>query len=124
MIVSFTAKADAKVYEALSSARKSVHLEIDELIRGSNTNLPDVELIFCPLAFPKEELHNWREKIRRNKAENWISFEKWIAFEPFLPPGRGARATYAAWVKATMLDAEKKYPELSPARQLFDRLTA
>jgi hypothetical protein len=123
MIISRTAKVAAKVHKALSAAQKSVHLEIDELLRTYNEPLPELELIFCPLVFPEIDLDNWKEKTRRSKTENWISFEKWIDFEPFLPPANDARATYARWVKATVSEAKSKYSELEAVSRLLDRLT-
>lgn len=123
MIVSYTAKSDARVYEVLAAVRQSVHHEIDDLIKSCNEELPDVELIFCPVVFPEAELNNWPEKVRRSRVEKWISFEKWLPFEKFLPPGRWARTAYVHWIKTTMIEAEQKYPDLSAARRLFDRLT-
>ena len=123
MKVSCTSKCDARFYKAFSNARRSVHLEIDELIRGTNEPLPDIELIFCPLLFTEAERHNWRDKTRRHKTENWVSFERWLPPEPFLPPALGARVAYSDWIRVTMTEAEIRYPDLGPARRLLLRLS-
>ena len=122
MNISFTAKSDKTAYKALAVARKAVHAEMDKLIWGCNETLPDLELIFCPLAFSDKDRQNWREKVRYNQKENRISFERWILIDPFVPPSKDARATYVRWVQATMRAAETKYPDLAPARRLFDHL--
>jgi hypothetical protein len=123
MIVSRTAKVGIKAHKALSAAQKSVHGEIDELLRSSNVILPPLELIFCPLVFPEERKSGWKERVRYNRKESWISFEKWLDYEPFVTPAVEARATYANWIKNTLREFEKKYPELAAVRDLFDRLS-
>lgn len=123
MKVSFTSKSDQAAYAALRLARLSVHNEIDELIRGSNIELPDVELILCPLAFPNDHPNSWKEKIRHNGLRKRISIELPISYEALLKVGPNARATYARWVKSALLSIENKYPQIAPARQLLDRLT-
>lgn len=124
MIVSYTTKCHAAAYQLLRQVGETVHHEIDEMIRSSIDPLPDVELIFCPVVFPAEELTNWPEKMRRSRTEKWVSFEQWLAIEPFLPPGRNTRGAYVAWIKSTIRIGEAKYPELAPARKLLDRLSA
>ena len=132
MKIAFTAKVTKEAFVALSVARKSVqaemeHLIIDYKIIDYKDRLPDLELIFCPLVFPKLELQNWPDKIRRSKVKGWISIEKSIAFEPFIEDtgvkgASFARSTFSRWIKVTMRDAERQFPELTSARLLFDGL--
>jgi hypothetical protein len=122
MTYSFTSKVDITAHRALAAARRLVHARMDELLSSSNEQLPDVQIIFCPIIFPKDQLVNWPEKIYQNKRKKWISLEKWLPIESFLSDNVIAQTSYTKWIKSSMKEAEVKFPELVVVRQLFDRL--
>ena len=122
MEIGFTAKVNTRAHKMLGDASKSVKAEMLELLRIHNESMPDYLLVFCPVAMPPDQLHFWKERIRRSNGGKTFEIEKWIPLGELLGSADEARASYVRWVKASLKEAETQYQELRPARLLFDKL--